>query len=60
MTRNLALSAFFFLPLSAFSSEVVKQAIPIVPEYDLSAELGFLYKSASKSWFQAPSEFGTL
>ncbi|MFQ3288274.1 MAG: putative salt-induced outer membrane protein [Alteromonadaceae bacterium] len=47
MTRNLALSAFFFLPLSAFSSEVVEQAIPIVPEYDLSAELGFLYKSGN-------------
>jgi putative salt-induced outer membrane protein YdiY len=47
MTRNLVLTALFLLPISAFSAEDLEQAIPVGPEYTLSAELGFLYKTGN-------------
>jgi len=47
MTRNLPLTALLLLPMSAFSTEVLEQALPVAPEYTLSAELGFLYKTGN-------------
>mgnify|MGYP000344932379 CR=1 FL=1 len=47
MTRKLALTAFCLLPFTAFSEEALEEAIPVAPEFTLSAELGFLYKTGN-------------
>ena len=47
MNRKLALTAFCLLPFAAFSEEAADDVIPVAPEYTLSAELGFLYKTGN-------------
>jgi len=47
MHRNLALIVLFLLPLTVFAEEVLETAIAVTPEYTLSAELGFLYKTGN-------------
>ncbi|MCJ8319795.1 MAG: DUF481 domain-containing protein [Colwellia sp.] len=47
MTRKLALTAICLLPFAAFSEEAADDAIPVAPEFTISAELGFLYKTGN-------------
>jgi len=47
MTRKLALTALCLLPFTAFSEEVADEVIPVAPEWTISAELGFLYKTGN-------------